>query len=130
MGIPLYTRKYPILNPKKMAEIWGITTDDVRDTEISDFNIHRFTTTGWYCGYEGSITEPPCSRKVHWRVLDVPMKISTKQLQRMKNVLFERLNDDCQKQTAAYLESVNRPLQRKIVTDSVSFSIDNNNNNV
>lgn len=106
---PPYNRTYARLTPEEMAQIWG-TTDE---PDKSDFDLHRLTTTGWYCGYEGSITEPPCSSRVHWRVLDVPMKISKMQLQRMKNVLLGRLNDNCQQETAAYSGSVSRPLQMK-----------------
>ena len=112
-NIPAYNRTYPILTPEEMIKVWG--TDNINKADIeskSDYDLHRLTTTGWYCGYEGSVTEPPClNGKVHWRVLDVPLKISKTQLQRMKDVLFNRLNDNCQYETAAYNNTVNRPIE-------------------
>ena len=105
--IPLYARKYPILTKEEMEEVWG-----KHDTKSkSDYDIFRFMTTGWYCGYEGSITEPPCSRRVYWRVLDLPMKISVDQYERIKRLIVGRLNNDCQPESAHYQGRVNRPLQ-------------------
>jgi len=105
--IPPYTRRYPTLTREEMIEIWG--EEDTRSK--SDYDIFRFMTTGWYCGYEGSITEPPCSRRVYWRVLDLPMKISANQYDRIKRLIVGRLNNNCQPESAHYFGKVNRPLQ-------------------
>ena len=40
----------------------------------------------WYA-YAGSLPRPPCTRAVHWRVLDVAMRISHRQLQTLKDIL-------------------------------------------
>ena len=42
----------------------------------------------WYA-YAGSLPRPPCTRAVHWRVLDVAMRISYLQLQTLKDILSE-----------------------------------------
>ena len=47
-----YTRTYRRLNRQEMKQIWG----DDKDWR-SDFNLYRFLTTLWYCGYEGKYLE-------------------------------------------------------------------------
>jgi len=105
--VPPYTRTYPILDETEMTDIWG----DPDTNSKSDYDIHRFMTTGWFCGYEGSITEPPCSRRAYWRVLDLPMKISKYQYDRIKKLIVGRLNKKCQPESAHYNGKVNRPIQ-------------------
>ena len=77
----------------------------------ADFDLYRFMTTGWYYGYKGSITVPPCREDVHWRILDLPMKISKQQTNRMKYLLQNSLDSNCQYNSASFDNEVNRPIQ-------------------
>mmetsp|Transcript_31305 Transcript_31305/g.47996 ORF Transcript_31305/g.47996 Transcript_31305/m.47996 type:complete len:449 (+) Transcript_31305:2-1348(+) len=52
-----------------------------------------------YYGYRGSITTPPCSDIVNWRILDKPMKISKQQYKQLTWLLQQSLNEDCQYDT-------------------------------
>lgn len=61
--------------------------------------------------YEGSITEPPCGEWVSWFITDVPMTISTAQLERMKNILFNHVDYQCRRTSVHYEHSVARPVQ-------------------
>jgi len=40
----------------------------------------------YFFGYEGSLTEPPCSEFLEWRIIDTPTTVSRKQLFQMKKV--------------------------------------------
>jgi hypothetical protein len=42
--------------------------------------VQIYCTTQWFYRYRGSMTMPPCVNDVRWRVLDKPLKISTRQL--------------------------------------------------
>jgi carbonic anhydrase len=61
--------------------------------------------------YDGSQTEPPCGEFVSWFVSDTPMTISTKQLERMKRVLFTHVDPKCERTSVHYDQSVARPIQ-------------------
>ena len=61
--------------------------------------------------YEGSLTEPPCSEFVSWFITDKPMTISTEQLERMKNILFNHRDYSCRRTSVHYKHSVARPIQ-------------------
>lgn len=65
----------------------------------------------WFYRYEGSITEPPCGEWVSWFITDEPMIISTDQLERMKNILFNHVDYACRRTSVQYGHSVARPLQ-------------------
>ena len=65
----------------------------------------------YFYAYHGSLTEPPCSDFVAWRVLDKPMYVSRSQLEQMKNILFNHKDSNCQRTTAQFDESVARPTQ-------------------
>ena len=67
--------------------------------------------TYWFYGYDGSLTEPPCTEIVSWFVMDTPMKIAPQQLEQMKNILFSHVNEDCEKTSVHFGESVARPIQ-------------------
>jgi hypothetical protein len=67
--------------------------------------------TYWFYGYDGSLTEPPCSDIVSWFVMDTPMLISPGQLEQMKNILFTHVDENCQGTSAHFQESVARPVQ-------------------
>lgn len=62
--------------------------------------------------YEGSLTEPPCGEWVSWFITDKPMIISTEQLERLKNVLFNHVDYACRRTSVHYAESVARPIQQ------------------
>jgi len=63
--------------------------------------------------YRGSITTPPCTSMVNWRILDKPLKISRKQYKRLANLINNALSSEtCNRITSASSKGeVNRPLQ-------------------
>ncbi|KAL7573073.1 hypothetical protein ACA910_018759 [Epithemia clementina (nom. ined.)] len=61
--------------------------------------------------YEGSLTEPPCGEWVSWFVTDIPMTISTDQLEQLKYILFNHVDRDCRRTSVHYEQSVARPIQ-------------------
>ena len=66
----------------------------------------------WFYGYWGTMTEPPCSdRFISWRIMDAPMQISKSQLDQLKNILFNYVGKQCERQTAHHNGSVARPTQ-------------------
>lgn len=71
----------------------------------------RIVNSIYFYGYTGSLTEPPCSEWVHWRVLDTPMQISSEQLTQLKDILFQQLDEECQQSSYNWQESVARPIQ-------------------
>ena len=64
-----------------------------------------------FFGYEGSITEPPCSEFVSWFVSDTPMQIGLSQLEQMKRLLFQHVSPTCEKTSVHSGQSVARPIQ-------------------
>ena len=67
--------------------------------------------TYWFFGYDGSLTEPPCTEIVSWFVMDTPMRISPEQLDQMKRILFGHIDSSCRKTSAHFHDSVARPIQ-------------------
>jgi len=68
--------------------------------------------TLWFYGYEGSLTEPPCSEFVEWRIMLEPALISSRQLAQMKNILFNHVNGKCERTSVHSKENgVARPIQ-------------------
>jgi len=66
----------------------------------------------WFWAYSGSTTEPPCFEEVKWRVHDVPMKITKRQLVQLKRLMFDHVDPDtCRKTSTHYDESNARPVQ-------------------
>lgn len=67
----------------------------------------------YFFGYEGSLTEPPCTEFLEWRILDKPMTVSRRQLFQMKKLLFHHRDPEkgCQRTSTHYEGSVARPLQ-------------------
>ena len=64
-----------------------------------------------FWGYTGSLTEPPCTDSVLWRVMDVPVKISVAQLYQMQNILFNNIdNATCTFTSNHYNGRVARPV--------------------
>ncbi|KAL3902804.1 MAG: hypothetical protein SGARI_005666, partial [Bacillariaceae sp.] len=43
----------------------------------------------WYYGYSGSLTSPPCSEIVQWRILDEPIRISRRQYKELTAILTQ-----------------------------------------
>ena len=48
-----------------------------------------------FWGYSGSITEPPCTKFVDWKIMDVPTPISPTQLAQLKLILFTHVDEFC-----------------------------------
>lgn len=67
--------------------------------------------TIYFYRYEGSITEPPCGEWVSWFVTSVPMQISFQQLDKLKNILFNHVDQNCRRTSVHYGQSVARPIQ-------------------
>ena len=72
--------------------------------------------THWFWGYKGSLTEPPCTQFVNWRVMDRPMQISITQLNMIRKLIFlhERLGDDgqtCARTSNHHEGTANRPIR-------------------
>lgn len=67
--------------------------------------------TFWFYGYDGSLTEPPCTEIVSWFVMDTPMTISPEQLDQMKTILFTNVDSNCTPISAHFNGSVARPIQ-------------------
>ena len=71
--------------------------------------------TYYFFGYDGSLTEPPCTEVVSWFVMDKPMIISKNQLEQMKYILFTNVNGDtCEETSVHFHNSVARPIQESL----------------
>jgi len=79
----------------------------------STFNPHHelLVPSLHFFGYEGSITEPPCSEFVSWFVSDTPMQVGFSQLEQMKIILFQHVSPTCEKTSVHSNRSVARPIQ-------------------
>ena len=71
----------------------------------------RILNSIYLYGYGGSLTEPPCSEWVAWRVLDTPMQISYEQWNQMRNILFNHIDKNCKRTSVDWNGSVARPTQ-------------------
>ena len=67
--------------------------------------------TIYFYGYWGSLTEPPCSDEVTYRILLEPFYISKQQLLQLQSILFNQVDDQCKRTSVHYKGSVARPLQ-------------------
>ena len=67
--------------------------------------------TYWFYGYDGSLTEPPCTEIVSWFIMDTPMIIGRTQLDQIKNLIFTHVDENCERTSVHYDESVARPIQ-------------------
>lgn len=70
--------------------------------------------TYWFYGYDGSLTEPPCTEIVSWFVMDTPMIISPEQLDQMKVILFTHVDENCKSTSTQFNGSVARPIQESL----------------
>jgi carbonic anhydrase len=67
-----------------------------------------------FYGYSGSLTEPPCTEFVEWRIIDTPMLISQRQLFQLKTLLFRHVHVEsgCEYTSNHHMGSnARRPLQ-------------------
>jgi carbonic anhydrase len=65
----------------------------------------------YFYGYQGSLTEPPCSEFVTWFVSDVPMQMSFLQLQQLKRIQFDYVDPNCNRTSVHFQGSNARPIQ-------------------
>lgn len=66
----------------------------------------------YFFGYEGSLTEPPCSEMVSWFVTDTPMVANRRQVEQLKRLIFTHVSPDCEKTSVHHAgEGVARPIQ-------------------
>lgn len=80
-------------------------------TGIWDPYHENLMPTYWFYGYDGSLTEPPCTEIVSWFVMDTPMLISPRQLDQMKMILFNHVDSNCRRTGVHFDGSVARPIQ-------------------
>lgn len=67
----------------------------------------------YYYRYAGSLTTPPCSAVVNWRVLDKTMQITRRQYKQMVSLMGTYKDGDCDDESAVSDRGENfRPLQR------------------
>lgn len=118
----------------KWNKIWGKYCGGRScNNGAADWDVYRFVPTFWYCGYKGSLTIPPCTELVHWRIFDLPLKVGKDQIERMTDLLANQLDDNCNVKNIGYVDKkkrkhFNRPLQKKrqsvYCCDSDDFKVD------
>jgi hypothetical protein len=59
-------------------------------------NLYLHTKTHFYYNYVGSLTYPPCTENVHWRVMQRTMIISPEQLSRIQRLTYMYLDSNCE----------------------------------
>jgi len=79
-----------------------------------------------YYRYRGSLTTPPCSEMVHWRVFDEPMRISRRQYRQLVNLVNSYVDPrTCEGGSITSLKGENyRPLQELDRDRSVTHCTD------
>jgi hypothetical protein len=109
-------------------------------------NLYLHTKTHFYYNYMGSLTYPPCTENVQWRVMEQPLYISPGQLEQIKTLTYMYLNSNCELATVGVklgdgcAVGVNRPTQSlsykhqlkkcdQWVAESALFTNLNNNTN-
>jgi hypothetical protein len=81
------------------------------------FNLYLHTMTDFYYSYSGSLTYPPCTENVDWRILQNPLYVSPAQIEQIKKLTYMHLNGKCELATVGVklndgcAVGVNRPLQ-------------------
>ena len=108
--IPPYQKQYQRKSKDDMFRIFGHPQDWLG---TADFSVYHLQPTVYYYGYEGSITVPPCTRDVVWRVLDLPMQISHAQYLRLQHLILDQRDDKCKRNSKANEHGgINRPIQK------------------
>lgn len=105
---PPYQSKHENKTNEEMKQLWG---DSSNAEGAADWNLWKLIPSVSYFGYEGSITVAPCTDKVQWRFLDLPMNISFQQFKRLHKVLLNQRDENCLRTSKAYQGSVSRPVQ-------------------
>lgn len=83
------------------------------DDEMEGIEIYNPIRSMYFWAYEGSLTTPPCSQIVQWRVIDTPVQISKAQFERTERLLKD--GGPCKDHPARRTLGRNgaaRPLQR------------------
>jgi len=58
--------------------------------------IRKLSKEGYYYGYDGSLTHPPCNGDVSWRIIRKPLKIAQKQMDLINKLIAGHINEDCE----------------------------------
>lgn len=97
----IFRRVLALVEPPESAQfIWD---------PLEPWNIYRSVH---FWAYWGSLTEPPCTENVKWRIIDVPFHISPSQYIQLKKLMFENVDpQSCLKTSTQFQESNARPIQ-------------------
>eukprot|EP00980_Cylindrotheca_fusiformis_P001673 scaffold381_cov138-Cylindrotheca_fusiformis.AAC.9 len=112
-------------SPKTDYRNWGEFSTQLDDPEFPEeaqhtrrmqekFNPYHeeLMRTVYFYGYDGSLTEPPCTEIVSWFIMDEPATMSLQQLEQMRNILFNHVDKDCLRTSVHDTErGVSRPVQ-------------------
>mmetsp|Transcript_55382 Transcript_55382/g.165980 ORF Transcript_55382/g.165980 Transcript_55382/m.165980 type:complete len:766 (-) Transcript_55382:602-2899(-) len=101
--------------PEELEEEFQQGLEDKRRKaqQYREFDVwHKeIITSFWFFGYLGSLTEPPCTEFLEWRIIDTPTTVSREQLFQMKKLLFHHEDSDCRRTSTHFDGSVARPIQ-------------------
>lgn len=87
-------------------------TESHRRLRANWFPYHPLLTPSpWFYAYAGSLTEPPCTEFVNWRIIRRPMLISMEQLEQLKHLLMNHVDSTCKRTSVHHARSVARPVQ-------------------
>jgi len=127
MALKCNRRKGRKLNRKFSSQIDSTSLNIVNFTSATALNRRRhkgsldstifnpfhptIVRTDYFYGYWGSLTEPPCTQVVSWRIMDKPFHISQGQMNQIKDILFNQVNSDCKRSSVHHDGSIARPLQ-------------------
>ncbi|XP_043940028.1 carbonic anhydrase 2-like isoform X2 [Protopterus annectens] len=96
----------PNIKYKGQSAVFSMSLDDL---------LPRRLLSSYY-GYKGSLTTPPCTENVAWRVLAQPLKISKKQLKTItKSLYYTRANDHHKERMWNNYRPV-QPLNKRVVS--------------
>jgi len=85
---------------------------------MKPYQLPKATGTDFYYAYDGSLTVPPCSERIWYRIMRKPLVISRSQLSRIQDLIAKHLDENCELGTVGKRLSdgtchvdVSRPLQ-------------------